>query len=181
MKYLLNNEFAPITFTFGFVESPFARFSEEFLRWQNQLDQKFGTQSERKIFSEPLAKSLSTLSPLTTPADRYLLTETKSAWSAIFANGLRVNDVYSPVTFLATVLKCRGLQIRAIPDRSKNAADDEVQIYGAIDVSLYGPDPTDWLNRIRTISVANDVGGWKFNSQAKYNHLSRPRDISNGK
>jgi hypothetical protein len=33
--------------------------------------------------------------------------------------------------------------------------------------SLYGPDPTDWLNRIRTISVANDVGGWRFNSQGQ--------------
>ena len=87
MKALLDNRFAPTTFKWGFVESPFAKFSEAFIQWQDQLDVKFGTRSERKNFLAPLSESLVALEPLTTPLDRYLLTETRSRWSAIFANG----------------------------------------------------------------------------------------------
>jgi hypothetical protein len=32
---------------------------------------------------------------------------------------------------------------------------------------LYGPNNTDWLNRIRSISVANDVSGWEFVAQGE--------------
>src|SRR5579884_463229 len=103
MKALLDNRFAPITFTWGFVESPFAELSEAFIDWQNRLDAKFGTRTERCNFRARLSESLLTLEPLTTPLDRYLLTETRSRWTAIFANGLRTNDVHSPVSYLPTV------------------------------------------------------------------------------
>ena len=167
MKTLLDNRFAPLTFTWGFVESPFAQFSRAFLDWQDHLEEKFRVQSERKSFSAPLSGSLFALDPLTTPLDRYLLTETHSGWSAIFSNGLRMNDVFSPVSYLPTVLKCRGLNIRCVPDRSKTTDKDEVQIYGAVEFSLYGPNKTDWLNVIRRVSIANDVSGWQFAAQGE--------------
>lgn len=162
MKALLDNTFAPITFTWGFVESPFAQFSEAFIDWQNQLDKKFGTRTEGKSFLAPLSESLLALEPLTTPLDRYLLTETRSDWSVIFANGLRTNDAFSPVSYLPTVLGCRGLNIACVPDRSDCADRDGLQIYGAVKFALYGPHKTDSLNRIRSISVTNDVNGWEF-------------------
>jgi len=167
MKALLDNRFAPLTFTWGFVESPFSQFSEAFIQWQDKLDAKFGTRTERKNFRAPLSESLLALEPLTTPLDRYLLTETRSGWSAIFANGLRVNDVYSPVSYLPTVLGCRGLEIACVPDRSHCADKDGLQIYGAVKFALYGPNKTDWLNRIRSVSVTNDVGGWEFAAQGE--------------
>jgi hypothetical protein len=162
MKALLDNRFAPVTFTWGFVESPFAQFSRAFLEWRDQVDEEVGTQTECKSFRAPLSESLLALEALTSPVDRYLLTETRSGWSAIFSNGLRVNDLYSPVSYLPNVLKCRGLNIRCVPDRSKTSDKDEVQIYGAVEFSLYGPNETDWLNRIRSVSIANDVSGWQF-------------------
>lgn len=167
MKALLDNRFAPTTFTWGFVESPFAQFSEAFIRWQDQLDVKFGTRSERKNFRAPLSEGLLALEPLTTPLDRYLLTETRSGWSAIFANGLRTNDVHSPVTHLPTILGCRGLEIACVPDRSNCTGTGGLQIYGAVRFALYGPNETDWLNRIRSISVTNDVDGWQFAAQGE--------------
>ncbi|HUI74280.1 MAG TPA: hypothetical protein VLX32_05010 [Candidatus Acidoferrum sp.] len=167
MKALLDNRLAPITFTWGFVESPFAQFSDAFIRWQDQLDAKFGTQTRRKNFRAPLPESLLALEPLTSPLDRYLLTETRSAWSAIFANGLRVNDVHSPVAYLPRILGCRGLEIACVPDRSDCADKDGLQIYGAIKFALYGPNKTDWLNRIRNISVTNDLTGWEFAAQGE--------------
>lgn len=167
MKALLNNRFAPVTFTWGFLESSFAQFSETFIQWQDQLEAKFGTRMERENFRAPLSESLLALEPLTTPLDRYLLTETQSGWSAIFANGLRVNDVHSPVSYLPTVLGCRGLEIACVPDRSECANKDGLQIWGAVKFALYGPNNTDWLNRIRSISVTNDVSGWEFVAQGE--------------
>jgi hypothetical protein len=58
MKALLDNRFAPITFTWGFVERPFAQFSAAFIRWQNELDTKFDSRTERKNFRAPLSESL---------------------------------------------------------------------------------------------------------------------------
>ncbi|HEY6339737.1 MAG TPA: hypothetical protein VIW68_14690 [Candidatus Sulfotelmatobacter sp.] len=167
MKALLDNRFAPTTFTWGFVESSFAQSSEAFVQWQDQIAKKFGTRKERKSFRAPLSESLLALEPLTTPLDRYLLTETRSGWSAIFANGLRVNDVHSPVSYLPTILGCRGLEIACVPDRSNCADKNGLQIYGAIKFALYSPNKTDWLNRTRSISVMNDVEGWEFAAQGE--------------
>jgi hypothetical protein len=162
MKALLDNRFAPITFTWGFVESPFAQFSEAFIQWQDQLDAKFGTRTDRKNLRAPLSESLLALEPLTDPQDRYLLTETSSGWSAIFANGLRGNDVHSPVSYLPRLLKCRGLEVSCVPDRSKNSTKDALRVYGAVVFALHGPEQTDWINRVRRVALTNDVTGWEF-------------------
>jgi hypothetical protein len=99
---------------------------------------------------------------LTTPLDRYLLAETKSNWTAIFANGLRVNDVFSAVSYLPLRLNCRGLEIGCAPDRSNSCRKDSIRVWGHSLFALYGPSNTDWLNRIRYLSTSNDVDGWSF-------------------
>jgi len=162
MKALLENKFAPITFTCGFIEYPFAKLSQAFARWQNELDAKFGTQTELSRFRASLSDALLRLEPLTTPLDRYLWIETRSDWSAIFSNGLRVNEWASPVSDVSTVLKCRGLETVFIPDRSNRKVKEGLRVYGAVAFTLYGPDKTDWLNRIRYVALTNDVGGWEF-------------------
>jgi hypothetical protein len=163
MNALIENKFAPITFAFGFVESPFQRFSEAFTSWRADIDRKFGTHTDtQRLVDAPLADALKTLEPLTDPLDRYLLLETRSNWTSIFANGLRVSDVASPVGYLSTVLRCRGLTVSAVPDRSEHAGKSAIRIYGDTTFTLYGPEKTDWLNRIRRVSVTNDVSGWEF-------------------
>lgn len=162
MKALLDNQFAPVTFTCGFVESPFLELSETFVRWWNQITANSEARMENRRFCAPLPEALSALEPLTTPSDRDLLIETRSRWSAIFSNGLRVNDVLSPVSYLPTVLKSRGLNVVCVPDRSGKAGKDGLQIWGAVKFGLYGPDRKTWGNLIRSVSVTNDVGGWEF-------------------
>jgi hypothetical protein len=162
MKALLDNRFVPITFAWGFVESPFTQFSEAFIHWQDQLHAKSGLRMERKSFRAPLSESLLTLEPLTTPQDRDLLVETDSTWTAIFSNGLRVNDVHSSVSYLPRLLKCRGLEVACVPDRSRNHPKDALQVYGAVVFTLYGPEQSDGTNRIRHIAVTKDVSGWEF-------------------
>jgi hypothetical protein len=167
MKALLDNRFAPVTFTCGFLECPFVEFAQAFTLWQDELDARFHTRTESRRFSAPLAEALWELEPLTTPVDRYLLTETRSDWSAVFGNGLRVNDVLSVVSYLPTVLKCRGLEVVSVPDRSDRNAKDGLRMYGAVAFTLYGPHETDWLNRIRHIAAVNDVAGWEFVAQGE--------------
>ncbi|HEX4002481.1 MAG TPA: hypothetical protein VHX36_07515 [Candidatus Acidoferrales bacterium] len=167
MSPLLNNDFAPVTFRFGFVEAPFPTFRDAFEQWQKDLDAKFGVQTEFRSVVAPLATALLNLEPLTTPLDRYLLVETRSHWSAIFANGLRVNEVFSPVSYLPTVLKCRGLEVGFAPDSSHLARKEATRVWGHTLFALYGPEKTDWLNRIRYLSVSNDVGGWSFSANGE--------------
>ncbi len=178
---LLDNACAPTTFSFGFVRSPLARFSEAFVYWQEEIGAEFGTQSEVRRFDAPLSEALLSLEPLTTPLDRYLLIETQSNWSAIFSNGLRVNDVFSPVSYLSEVLKCQGLLVNFTPDRSRNAGKDAFQIWGAVTFSLYGPEKTDWLNRIRHVGVTNDVGGWEFAEEGKVQPYEQTENYRKGK
>ena len=52
-----------------------------------------------------------------------------------------------PVSYFPGVLKCRRLDVACVPDRSKTRAKDVLRICGAITLSLYGPEKTDWLNR----------------------------------
>ncbi len=168
MKALLHNKFAPLTFTMGFIESPFDELAQAFIQWCDQIDQKFGLHSQYTSLTASLVESLMTLDPLSTPSDRYLLTATRSGWTAIFANGLRVNDIFSPVSYLPTVLRCRGLEIACVPDRSKISDNDGIQVYGAVKFTIYGPhNNTDWLNRIRSVAIWNDVSGWEFRAEGE--------------
>jgi hypothetical protein len=164
MKALLDNMFAPITFHVGFVECLFDDLAERFTKWQKETDEKFGTRTEGSRRSASLPDALLQLEPLTTPLDRYLLIETRSAWTAVFSNGLRVNDVFSPVSYLPTLLGCRGLEVTSVPDRSGKGAKDGLQVYGALVFALYGSKATDSLNRIRRVAVTNDVSGWEFSA-----------------
>lgn len=173
LKALLDNRFAPITFRFGFVDCPFPRFSDAFVSWRKKLDAKFGTHAEMTHFSAPLDVALLRLEPLTDPQDRYLLAETRSDWSAIFANGLRINDVFSPVSYLAEVLGCRGLEVSCTPDRSAVPTKDIIRPYGATTFSLYGPQKTDWLNRIRRISAHNEGDHWVFQAEGEIQPYER--------
>jgi hypothetical protein len=54
MKSLLDNEFAPVTFTYGFVERPFAEFSQAFVKWQKEIGAKFKTRTEEYHFQAEL-------------------------------------------------------------------------------------------------------------------------------
>lgn len=174
MNSLISNEFAPVTFRFGFVETSFPSLCDAFKDWHRTIDAKFGVKTEFGAVDAPLETALQSLEPLTTPLDRYLLVETRSNWSAIFANGLRVNDVCSPVSYLPLVLNCRGLEVGYAPDQSKSDRKDLIRKWGHTLFALYGPSNTDWLNRIRYLSVSNDVSGWSFSESGEVQPFEEP-------
>jgi hypothetical protein len=159
---LLDQKFAPVTFSLGFVEAPFQTYCEAFVSWWKEISVEF----EKVSFEDVLPQALLRLQPLQTPQNRYLLVETKSQWTAVFNNGLRTADVSSAVGHICKVLKCRGLEVRCVPDRSHlESKKDALQIYGDTQFNLVGPQATDWQNRVRTVRAMNDGGTWKFISE----------------
>lgn len=172
---LLNNEFAPVTFEFGFVESSFSSLCDAFQEWFKTIHGKFpNLRTEFTTITAPLTTALLSLEPLTNPSDRYLLVETNSNWTAVFANGLRVNDVASATGYLPRVLNCRGLEVGYTPDFSKSKRKDLIRKWGSTHFTLYGPKETDWLNRIRHLHVSNDVGGWSFDEGGEVQPFEEP-------
>jgi hypothetical protein len=174
MSFLLNDDFAPVTFRFGFVETSFPALCAAFEQWHRSTDAKYGVKTELRAILAPLATALLSLEPLTTPLDRYLLVETRSNWTAIFANGLRVNDLFNPVSYLPLLLNCRGLEVGYAPDRSGSKRKDSIRMWGHTLFALYGPTNTDWLNRIRHLSVSNDVSGWSFSESGEVQPFEEP-------
>ena len=157
-----------MTFNIGFIEAPFSSLCDVFREWSAENDAHHpGLQTHFTFLSAPLERALLSLEPLTTPLDRYLPVETNSNWTAVFANGLRVSDVFSPTGYLPTLMKCRGLEIAHVPDASQSERKDLVRMWGATSFTLFGPVQTEFLNRIRSIQVANDVGGWSFHESGE--------------
>jgi hypothetical protein len=168
IRPLLNNEFAPITFNVGFVETAFSTLCDAFKEWSKEIEGEHpGLRTDFTPLSVPFHSALLSLEPLTTPLDRYLIVETKSNWTAIFANGLRVSDVTSPTSYLPRILKCRGLEVGHEPDASKSIRKDLIRMWGSTVFTLYGSTDTDWLNRVRDLRVSNDAGGWSFHESGE--------------
>ena len=175
VRPLLNNDFAPVTFRFGFVETSFSLLCDAFQEWSRTIDAKYpNLRTEFTPLTAPLTKALLSLEPLTNPSDGYLLVETNSSWTAVFANGLRVNDVASATGYLPTVLNCRGVEVGYAPDFSKSKRKDLIRKWGSTLFALYGPTNTDRLNRIRHVHVCNDVDGWAFDEGGEVQPFEEP-------
>ena len=59
----IKNEFAPVTFRFGFVESSFASLCEAFQEWFRTIDAKDGLKTEFRAIVAPLGTALLSLEP----------------------------------------------------------------------------------------------------------------------
>jgi hypothetical protein len=159
MEALLNNERAPVTFGGGFIEIPFSEYCNAFASWWKQLGIDFETFS----FEAGLKEAMLRLEPLQTPQNRYLVTETRSRWTAIFSNSRGGSDVTSAVSHLCRVLSCRGVTIQCSPSLTKREGNKTAIVsYPATSFTLDGPHGTEWLNEIRHVSTRKDGGPWKF-------------------
>jgi hypothetical protein len=159
MKALLNNERAPVTFGGGFVEISFSKYCDAFTSWWKLLEIEFETFS----FEAELKEAMLRLEPLQTPQNRYLITETRSNWTAIFSNSRGGTDVTSAVSHLCKVLGCRGVEIGCSPSLTiREANKTSIVSYAATSFTLNGPHETEWLNEIRHVSAMKDGGPWKF-------------------
>jgi hypothetical protein len=147
---LLDNRYAPITHTIGFLEANFSAVVQADGQWRKSIGTYLG-QNQRG----ELASLLDALLPLTGPLLRYVWISTRSGWTGYFDNSINGSS-FGPISYLAGVLKCRGLTVGYRP-QTKTAE-------GGASFSLFGPERTDWLNDIRSISAINDGGRWRWDA-----------------
>lgn len=157
---LLDDRLIPITLELGLIEVPCAEVAKWLLDFESSVQAKRGGAAHRKDVSGNLELMLLQLLPLTSvEARRYLLLPTTAGWTAYFDNGWRGSDA-SSLSHTARELQCRAIRVASIPEAKGSSG--KVTRYGARIFELYGPERTYFLNYVRTISVANDGGRWRF-------------------
>jgi len=88
MRTLLDEQYAPITSSFGFIDAALERVTDALVTWRTSLRRPEQVQVER--LQESFPGVLHRLEPLTAGATpRELLVATRSSWTAYFDCGLR--------------------------------------------------------------------------------------------
>jgi hypothetical protein len=145
----LNDEYAPLTDTIGFLEAPFETVVYEDKQWRAEL----GGYAGRRV-SGGIRELLEALLPLTGPLLRYEWVESPSMWTAYFDNSRIGGDPFGPISYLSKRLGSRGVIVSFRPQTERTE--------GGARFDLYGQEPVDWLNCTRCVCAINDGGRWTW-------------------
>lgn len=164
MHLLLNDQFAPITSTLGFLETDLQNAVDSFLRWQEPIQAARGVAFTAREIQGDLGSALSALPPLTSvEARRFLFIPTAGSWVAFLDNGHRGTDATGPMAYLARTVGCRALRVVAVPHHEPRREDGQWRgRYGATILDLFGPAVRNHANTVRSITMMNDGGKWTF-------------------
>lgn len=159
MRTLLNEKFAPITSKVGFLEVSLDDAANALEKWRRRLD---GDVTVVRL-SEGFPEALYRLEPLTGGSRSGELLVSAGRWTAYFDNSLRGTDAVSAIGYLSQVIKCRGLATTAIPHTYGLNSDGKGRM-GSVQFELFGSEPTEFLNYLRTVAVAFDGHTWVFHT-----------------
>ena len=164
---LFGGRFAPITSEIGFIEADHRLVADTFQAWAQEIQAKRGVELTRVIIDGDFQSAIEQLLPLTSvERRRFLFGPTNSRWSYFLDNGWRGTDAASAVSTLCVKLKCRGVRSVFVPNTIRKSPVGELGRYGANILEVYAADSGQchFLNTLRSISVANDGGRWRFDS-----------------
>jgi hypothetical protein len=162
---LLEDRWAPVTSTMGFLELEAEQAAQAFATWQRGLMTPRDITVEVLPVSGPLEQVLSSLLPLTSgETQRELFIPTRSAWTAYVENGWTGTDAASPMSYMARRLSIRGLRVVAVPHTLRGDRGR----YGAVMLEVYGPkQPGKISSTVRALAAANDGGRWVFEQEGE--------------
>jgi len=159
---LLEDRWAPVTSTMGFLELGAEQAAQAFATWQRGLVASEGFTFEVFPVSGTLEQVLSRLLPLTSGERqrRYLFMPTRSAWTAYVNSVWTGTDASSAMSVMAARLSLRCLRVVAVPHTLRKDGGGR---YGAVMLDVFGPEhPGKILNYVRSIYASNDGGRWVF-------------------
>jgi len=160
MRLLLDDQLAPITSEYGFVEAEASLVADWFRAWEQRTQAERGIEMLATEASGSLTDLLLGLLPLTSMEPRrFLFIQTHSSWTAYFDNWWLGSDA-GCLDYVASQLRCRAVRVVQAPDTSRSSTS--TRNFGATILELYGPNPTAFLNHERSLAVANDGGRWVF-------------------
>jgi hypothetical protein len=160
---LLEDRWAPVTSTMGFLELGAEQAAQAFATWQSGLMTPRGITVEVLPVAGPLEQVLSSLLPLTDgETQRHLFIPTRSAWTAYVENGWTGTDAASPMRVMVRRLSIRCLRVVAVPHTLRRHGGGR---YGAVMLDVYGPkQPGTLHNYVRALGASNDGGRWVFSN-----------------
>ena len=157
MTCLLDDKYAPITSSIGFLRLGLDEARDALASWRRSLSPKV----EVKAFDEGFPEVLCRLEPLTAAArPRELLVEASDGWTAYFDCFLDGTDAVSAIGFLAEEVGCQGLAITCVPHTPE--ASGRPPRYGSVQFELFGAEKTEFLNYVRAVAAAYDGDHWEF-------------------
>jgi hypothetical protein len=162
---LLEDRWAPVTSTMGFLELGAEQAAQAFATWEREVMTPRGITVEMLPVSGTLEQALSSLLPLTSgERRRHLFIPTRSAWTAYVADQWTGTDAVSPMRSMARRLSIRCLRVVAVPHTLRG---DQGR-YGAVMLDVFGPEqPGKLTNYVRAVEVANDGGRWVFEQEGE--------------
>jgi hypothetical protein len=169
---LLDDAYAPITSSVGFILSPIETVAQVLSDWRIRL---YGQGKVSRIqLDRQFPDALHSLEPLTggTPP-RELIISTDSPWTAYFDCFIQGPDPAPPIGHLAEVLQCTALTVRNVPHTWSKAHSGR---FGSVQFQLFGPNGFGYLNYIRTVEATHDGSKWVFHESGTpqiYEELSR--------
>jgi len=157
---LLEDRWAPVTSTMGFLELGAKQAAQAFATWQEGLMTPRGISVEVLPVTGTLEHVLSRLLPLTSgETQRELFIPTRSTWTAYLENGWTGTDAASPMRYMARWLSIRCLRVVAVPHTLRGDRGR----YGSVMLGVYGPEQLGKIsNTVRALAAANDGGRWVF-------------------
>jgi hypothetical protein len=163
---LLDDRWAPVTSTMGFLELGAEQAAQAFATWQRGLPTSRGFTVEVLPVSGTLEQALSGLLPLSGGERlRHLFIPTRSAWTAYVDNQWTGTDAASAMSVMARRLSIRCLRVVAVPHTQRK---NQGVRYGAVMLDVFGPkQPGKIHNYVRALEVANDGGHWVFEQEGE--------------
>jgi hypothetical protein len=158
MQTLLSERFAPTTSSIGFLRLGLAAAVGALAAWRRSHVASVSTEEVEAKFPQ----CLRLLEPLTGGVrPRELLVETSDGWTAYFDCSLQGTDAVSTISYLSRSAGCQGLAIDVVPHTYGKTGVGEGR-YGAVQFEMFGPLQTEFLNYVRTVSLAHDGSRWVF-------------------
>ncbi|HEX8705111.1 MAG TPA: hypothetical protein VF815_40140, partial [Myxococcaceae bacterium] len=163
---LLEDRWAPVTSTMGFLELDAEQAAQAFATWHSELMTPRGITVEVFPVTGTLEQVLCRLLPLTSgETQRDLFIPTRSAWTAYVENGWTGTDAASPMRYMARWLSIRCLRVVAVPHTLRKDGGGR---YGAVMLDVFGPkQPGKLTNYVRALGASNDGGRWVFDESGE--------------
>lgn len=173
MKYLLDNELAPLTFCWAFLKADRETVVAAVKQWREGYGRKLVITSARGSLRELLGN----LNPLTTPRNRELFVTVNSSWTAFFDNDIGGGDVDTPTSYLTEKMNIHGVSLTCVPNTIRQTGKTANGVFGGVMMSVFLPGMNggyNGTNRLRTVSTMNDGGRWCFEANGAVQPWERP-------
>jgi hypothetical protein len=150
---------------------PLATAGDGLAAWRRSLHEDVSVDQ----LSGPLPRLVRRLEPLTggSRARELLVATADAEWTAYLDCSLGGTDADSAVGHLCTVLGCTGLAVTAVPHTHGKRGGMGGR-YGGVQLTLFGPLQTDFLNYVRVLSVTHDGNRWRFDATGTQQDFETP-------